>query len=195
MCIRDSLELVSCGKPLDGIHVRIVDPDTGAAVGGDGIGEIWVAGQSTCQGYWNKPELSQHVFDNSIADDSNGTHAYLRTGDLGFLAEGELYVCGRLKDIIILRGQNYYPEDLEAAVERSSEKIQTGSVAAFRGLDGDERLVVVVGLRSQGDAPHPNEISRSLRAHGYTGPHTMVFVRRQAIKRTTSGKVARSLTP
>jgi thioester reductase-like protein len=188
------LELVSCGKPLDGIHVRIVDPDTGAAVGGDGIGEIWVAGPSTCRGYWNKPELSAHVFDNSIARDSNGAHSYLRTGDLGFLAEGELFVCGRLKDVIILRGQNYYPEDLEAAVEQSSEKIQTGSVAAFRGPDGDERLVLVVGLRNQGDAPHPNEISRSLRVYGYTGPHTIVFVRRQAIKRTTSGKVARSLT-
>lgn len=188
------LELVSCGKPLDGIHVRIVDPDTGAAVGGDGIGEIWVAGQSTCQGYWNKPELSEHVFDNSIADDSNGARSYLRTGDLGFLAEGELFVCGRLKDVIILRGQNYYPEDLEAAVEKSSAKIQTGSVAAFRGPDGEERLVVVVGLRNQGDPPHPDEISRSLRAYGYTGPHTIVFVRRQAVKRTTSGKVARSLT-
>ena len=119
------LELVSCGKPLDGIDVRIVDPDTGAAVGGGGVGEIWVAGQSTCQGYWNKPELSEQVFDNSIADDSNGAYSYLRTGDLGFLAEGELFVCGRLKDIIILRGQNYYPEDLETAVEKSSEKIQT----------------------------------------------------------------------
>ena len=174
--------------------MRIVDPDTGAAVGGDGIGEIWVAGQSTCQGYWNKPELSEHVFDNSIAGDSNDAHSYLRTGDLGFLAEGELFVCGRLKDIIILRGQNYYPEDLEAAVEKSSGKIQPGSVAAFRGPDGEERLVVVVGLRDPGDPPHPDEVSRSLRVHGYAGPHTIVFVRRQAIKRTTSGKVARSLT-
>ena len=188
------LELVSCGKPLDGIHVRIVDPGTRVAVGGSGIGEIWVAGQSKCQGYWNKPELSEHVFDNSIAGDSNDAYSYLRTGDLGFLADGELFVCGRLKDIIILRGQNYYPEDLEAAVENSSEKIQPGSVAAFRGLDGEERLIVVVGLRNPGDPPHPDEVSRSLRVHGYAGPHTIVFVRRQAIKRTTSGKVARSLT-
>jgi thioester reductase-like protein len=188
------LELVSCGKPLDGIDVRIVDPDTGAAVEGGGIGEIWVAGQSKCQGYWNKPELSGHVFDNSITDDYNGAHSYLRTGDLGFLAEGELFVCGRLKDIIILRGQNYYPEDLEAAVEKSSEKIQIGSVAAFRGPEGEERLIVVAGLRNPGDLPHPDEVSRSLRVHGYAGPHTIVFVRRQAIKRTTSGKVARSLT-
>ncbi len=78
------------------------------------------------------------MFDNSIAGDSNGTHSYLRTGDLGFLSEGELFVCGRLKDLIILGGQNYYPEDLETAVENSSDKIQIGSVAAFRGQDGDE---------------------------------------------------------
>ena len=188
------VELVSCGKPLDGIHVRIVDPGTGVEVGGGGIGEIWVAGQSKCQGYWNKPELSEHVFDNSIADDSSGAYSYLRTGDLGFLSEGELFVCGRLKDLIILRGQNYYPEDLEAAVENSSGKIQIGSVAAFRGPDGEERLVVVAGLRNPGDPPHPDEVSRALRLHGYAGPHTIIFVRRQAIKRTTSGKVARSLT-
>jgi thioester reductase-like protein len=188
------LELISCGKPLDGIQVRIVDPDTAAAVDGNGIGEIWVAGESKCQAYWNKPELSEDVFNNSIANDLDKTHSYLRTGDLGFLREGELFICGRLKDIIILRGQNYYPEDLEAAVERTSEKIQIGSVAAFRGHDDEERLIVVVGLGSPGDRPHPEEITRSLRAHGYSGPHTIVFVRRQAIKRTTSGKVARSLT-
>ena len=188
------LELVSCGKPLDGIHIGIVDPGTNVAVGGNGIGEIWVAGQSTCQAYWNKPELSEHVFDNSITGDLNGGYSYLRTGDLGFLREGELFVCGRLKDIIILRGQNYYPEDLETAVEKSSEKIEIGSVVAFRGPDWEERLIVVIGLRNPGDPPHAGEISRSLRAHGYTGPHTIVFVRRQAIKRTTSGKAARGLT-
>jgi thioester reductase-like protein len=188
------LELISCGKPLDGIHVRIVDPATGVAVGSGGIGEIWVAGQSTCEAYWNKPELSEQVFGNSITDDSADAYTYLRTGDLGFLRDGELFVCGRLKDMIILRGLNYYPEDLEAAVERSSEKIQTGSVVAFRGPDGEERLIVVIGLRNPGDPPHPDEITHSLRAHGYAGPHTITFVRRQAIKRTTSGKVARSLT-
>jgi thioester reductase-like protein len=187
------LELVSCGKPLDGIHLRIVDPETGVAVGGNGIGEIWVAGHSTCQAYWNKPDLSESVFGNSIAHDFGEAHAYLRTGDLGFLQDGELFVCGRLKDIIILKGQNYYPEDLEAAVERASEKIQTGSVVAFRSADGEERLIVVIGLRNPGDPPHPDVVTRSLRAHGYAGPHMIAFVRRQAIERTTSGKVTRSL--
>ncbi len=188
------LELISCGEPLDGVHVRIVDPDLGSAVGSDGIGEIWLAGDSKCQGYWNKPELSEQVFNNTVTDDPDDQRRYLRTGDLGFLNDGELFVCGRLKDMVILRGENYYPEDLEAAVESSSEKIQLGSVAAFRGDDDEERLVVVAGVGSPADLPHPDEVSSSLRAHGYTGPHTIVFVRRQAIKRTTSGKVARSLT-
>jgi thioester reductase-like protein len=188
------LELISCGKPLDGMHVRIVDPDTGTAVENDGIGEIWIAGPSTCQAYWNMPELSEQVFGNSITGDCSEARAYLRTGDLGFLRDGELFVCGRLKDIVILRGQNYYPEDLEAAIEKTSERIQFGSVAAFRGLDGEERLIVVIGLGGQGAPPDPDEITSALRAYGYTGPHTIVFVRRQAIKRTTSGKVARSAT-
>ncbi len=188
------LELVSCGKPLAGVHVRIIDPGTRVAVGDGGIGEIWISGQSKCQGYWNQPELSETVFNNSIAGECDDAYSYLRTGDLGFLTEGELFVCGRLKDIIILRGQNYYPEDLEVAIEKGSEKIQIGSVAAFRGADLEERLIVVVGLRNPADLPHPDDVSRSLRVHGYPGPHTIVFVRRQAIKRTTSGKVARSLT-
>jgi thioester reductase-like protein len=192
--VDQQLELVSCGKPLEGVQVRIVDPDSKTAAGASGVGEIWLAGPSTCQGYWNKPELSAEVYGNSIADDPDDSSSYLRTGDLGFLSGGELFVCGRLKDMVILRGQNYYPEDLETAVEKSSDKIQIGSVAAFRGADGEERLVIVAGLRAPAYAPEPDEISRSLRRHGYSGPHTIVFVRRQAIKRTTSGKVARSLT-
>jgi thioester reductase-like protein len=188
------LELISCGEPLDGVHVRIVDPDLGAAVRNDGIGEIWLAGKSTCQAYWNKPELSERVFGNTITNDLADSRQYLRTGDLGFLSGGELFVCGRLKDMVILRGENYYPEDLETAVETSSDKIQLGSVAAFRGHDDEERLIVVAGIGNPADLPDPDAISSSLRAHGYTGPHTIVFVRRQAIKRTTSGKVARSLT-
>jgi thioester reductase-like protein len=187
-------ELISCGEPLDGVHVRIVDPDLGAAVGSDGIGEIWLAGKSTSRGYWNKPELSEQVFGNTITNDPGDSRQYLRTGDLGFLRDGELFVCGRLKDMVILRGENYYSEDLEAAVESSSAKIELGSVAAFRGDDDDERLIVVAAVGNPAELPHPDEVSSSLRAHGYTGPHTIVFVRRQAIKRTTSGKVARSLT-
>ncbi len=155
------LELISCGQPLEGINVRIVDPDSGAPVGDGGIGEIWIAGPSKCEAYWNKPELSAQVFDNSITDEPDDSGTYLRTGDLGFLRAGELFVCGRLKDLIILRGQNYYPEDLETAVEGTSEKIQVGSVAAFRGEDGEERLIVVIGLRDPSDPPHPDEITSS----------------------------------
>jgi thioester reductase-like protein len=188
------LELVSCGLPLDGIQVRIVHPDERTVRGRDEVGEIWVAGRSTCQGYWNKPVLSAQVFGNSIANDPNDHHTYLRTGDLGFLHDGELFVCGRIKDVVILRGRNYYAEDLESAVEQASEKVRAGSVVAFRGPDWEERLVLVVGLINVTDPPNPDEVTRSLRSHGYEGPHTIVFVRRQAIARTTSGKIARSST-
>ena len=187
------LELVSAGRPLEGIEVRIVDPDTRVPLADGGIGEIWVAGESTCQGYWNKPELTDHAFGNSVTGEWDHPSVYLRTGDLGFREGRDLFVCGRLKDIIILRGQNYYPEDLEACVEAASDKVQPGNVIAFRGVDGDERLVLAIGLRNPNDRPHPAEITDALRAHGYPGPHTILFVRRQVLEKTTSGKLARRL--
>ena len=187
------LEIVSSGRSLDGIDARIVNPDTRVPVGDREVGEIWVAGKSTCEGYWNNPELTDHVFDNSVCGEPETKPGYLRTGDLGFRDDGELFVCGRLKDVVILRGQNYFPDDLEDVVEAASEKVQRGCVAAFRGIDGDERLVLAVGLCTPGDRPHPDEITAALRVHGYPGPHTILFVRRQEIRKTTSGKVARRL--
>jgi len=188
------LELMSCGRHLDGVHVRIVDPETGAAVDGDKIGEVWVAGPSKCQGYWNRPELSDQVFRNSIGNDPDDEHSYLRTGDLGFLEGGEIFVCGRLKDVIILRGRNYYAEDLERAVELVSDRVRAGCVVAVRGQEDEDGLVVVVGVKRSDDLPDPGEVTRALRSHEYDGRHTIVFVRHQVIARTTSGKLARSRT-
>src|SRR5664279_3735167 len=188
------LELMSCGRHLDGVHVRIVDPETGAAVDGDKIGEVWVAGPSKCQGYWNRPELSDQVFRNSIGNDPDDEHSYLRTGDLGFLEGGEIFVCGRLKDVIILRGRNYYAEDLERAVELVSDRVRAGLVVAVRGQEDEDGLVVVVGVKRSDDLPDPGEVTRALRSHEYDGRHTIVFVRHQVIARTTSGKLARSRT-
>src|SRR5664279_3365661 len=188
------LELMSCGRHLDGVHVRIVDPETGAAVDGDKIGEVWVAGPSKCQGYWNRPELSDQVFRNSIGNDPDDEHSYLRTGDLGFLEGGEIFVCGRLKDVIILRGRNYYAEDLERAVELVSDRVRAGCVVAVRGQEDEDGLVVVVGVKRSDDLPDPGEVTRALRSHEYNGRHTIVFVRHQVIARTTSGKLARSRT-
>ncbi|HTX96652.1 MAG TPA: fatty acyl-AMP ligase, partial [Mycobacterium sp.] len=124
----NQVPLVSCGKPLVGSVVRIVDPDTGQNLVESRIGEIWVAGPSNGSGYWNRPDLTAE-FQAGIAGDDE--HSYLRTGDLGFLYEDELFVCGRSKDLIIVRGVNCYPSDIEAIVERSAPHIRNGCVAAF----------------------------------------------------------------
>ena len=186
------LRLASCGKPLDGIRVQIVNPKSCAALGEKRIGEIWLAGRSTCQGYWKRPELTREVFSNTVANDADDRNTYLRTGDLGFLHEGELFVCGRIKDLIIIRGVNYYPQDIETIVESASPKIRTGGVAAFAG-DG-ETLVVVAEVRAPKDLPDPTEIARTIRTHYYVAPHTIAFVPPRTIAKTTSGKIARSLT-
>jgi thioester reductase-like protein len=190
----EQLRLVSCGKPLSGIRVRIVDPRSRAALGDGHIGEIWVAGKSTCRGYWNRPDLTEEVFNNAVAQDPEDHHVYLRTGDLGFLDEGELFVCGRLKDLIIIRGTNYYPQDIEHIVEAASRKIRTGGVAAFTGNEQEETLVVVAEMRNPQDLPDPAEISHAIRTQCAIEPHTIVFVPARTIAKTTSGKIARSST-
>ena len=114
-------QIVSCGVPLDGLDLKIVDPEGHFELEPGRVGEIWLAGKGKCQGYWNNPELTLKQFRARLVDDSPYDDGYLRTGDLGFMHEGELYVCGRIKDMIILRGQNYYPHDIESVVERVVE--------------------------------------------------------------------------
>jgi thioester reductase-like protein len=189
-----TVELMSCGRPLEGIQVRIVDPTSRTAVSGGEVGEIWVTGKSKCRGYWNQPELSDQVFNNSVANDPGDERAYLRTGDLGFMRQGEIYVCGRLKDVIILRGRNYYAQDLEAAVELASDRVRAGSVVAFQEADQNGQLVVIAGIRRLDDLPNPRAIVQSLRLFGYDGPVLVLLVRHKAIVRTSSGKLARSRT-
>jgi thioester reductase-like protein len=185
--------IVSCGKPLDGVHVRIVDPESRDAMGEHRIGEIWIAGKSTSEGYWNRPELSEEVFGGTLANEPE-RRRYLRTGDLGFFHEGELYVCGRIKDLIIIRGVNYYPQDIESIVEATSPRIRTGGVAAFDVEEDGEALVVLVEVRKPTDLPDAAAIARAIRTQYYVEPHTIAFVPPRGISRTTSGKLARSLT-
>jgi len=101
-----SSQIVSCGSPLRGLTVKIVDPEKHVALDPGRIGEIWIAGESKCLGYWNNPELTLKLFHARLVDDSPYDDGYLRTGDMGFFHEGELFVCGRIKDMIILREQN-----------------------------------------------------------------------------------------
>jgi len=186
--------LVSCGRPLAGIDVRIVNPETRMALGEQRIGEIWVAGKSTCAGYWNRPELTREIFGNTIVNEAGTGGAYMRTGDLGFLHDEELFVCGRSKDLVIVRGVNYYPQDIEAIVESASPKIRTGGVAAFAVEDEGEALVVVAEVRAADDLPDPAAIAAALRTQYFVEPRTIAFVPPGTIAKTTSGKTARGAT-
>ena len=111
-CALPISQIVSCGTSLQGLDVRIVDPEGHFALKPGRTGEIWVAGSGKCRGYWNNPELTLKQFRARLVDDTPYDDGYLRTGDIGFFHDGELYVCGRIKDMIILRGQNYYPHDI-----------------------------------------------------------------------------------
>lgn len=185
--------LVSSGKPADGNVVRIVDPESRQALGQGKVGEIWLDGPSKGGGYWHRPDATAETFGARIAGDDE--HTYLRTGDLGFLYEGELFVCGRTKDLIIVRGVNCYPSDIEAVVERSAPQVRHGCVAAFAvERDEEEALVVVAEVRDGNDLPDGKALARAIRRYGHIDPHAIVFAPPRSIPKTTSGKIRRSQT-
>jgi thioester reductase-like protein len=187
----NQLRIVSCGRPLEGVDLAIVDPESRATLDDDRIGEIWLAGESRCQGYFERPELNRQLFGAALAS-AHGGPGYLRTGDLGFMHEGELYVCGRIKDLIIIRGVNYYPEDIETIVEASSGKVRTGCVVAFDAGEEGGGLVVLAEVKSPKDLPDPAELARAIRTQYYIDPHTIALVPHGAIPKTTSGKLSRT---
>lgn len=152
---REDRLLVSCGRSRAGQTIRIVHPESGIGCPDGEVGEIWVGGPSVAQGYWRKEQESEETFHACLAQSGEGP--FLRTGDLGLLREGELFVTGRLKDLIIIRGRNHYPHDIERTVEESHPALRPGGCAAFSISEEDEeRLVVVqeVEPRAQGlDVP------------------------------------------
>lgn len=185
--------LVSSGKPLVGTSLFIVDPESGQALDEGRIGEIWLDGASKGGGYWQRPELTAAMFQARIAGDEE--HTYLRTGDLGFLYEGEVFVCGRLKDLIIVRGVNCYPQDIEAVVESASPRVRSGCVAAFSVERAEEEVLVVVAeVRDESALPDAKVLARAIRAHCHVDPHTLLFVPPRSIPKTTSGKISRART-
>ncbi|OMC22931.1 thioester reductase domain-containing protein [Mycobacterium colombiense] len=189
----NQVTLVSCGKPIDGALVRIVDPESRQALPDGRVGEVWLAGLSKGAGYWNRPELTAEIFGARVVGDDE--HTYLRTGDLGFLYEGELFVCGRSKDLIIVRGVNCYPSDIEAVVERTSAQVRNGCVAAFSvEHDESEALIVVAEVRDEHNLPDAKAMARAIRRHCHIDPHAIVFAPPRSIPKTTSGKIRRSST-
>ena len=193
--IDGATQIVSCGKPLETIDVKIVDPEGHFALKPERIGEIWVAGSGKCQGYWNNPELTLKQFRARLVDDSPYDEGYLRTGDMGFFHEGELYVCGRIKDMIILRGQNYYPQDIENVVEKSSALIRHNCVAAFQiQEDSEPALAIVAEVKNPRSLPDARKIAAAVRNYLNVEVAMVALIAPRAIPRTSSGKIMRHKT-
>ncbi|SEL30530.1 type I polyketide synthase [Streptacidiphilus jiangxiensis] len=195
---------VSCGRPIPGVRVAVVSPTTGREVGEGETGEIWVHSASNAAGYWDRPQETRETFQARL---EGAETLFLRTGDLGALRDGELYVTGRIKDLIIVAGRNHYPQDVEASAERAAPAVRAGCVAAFATPD-DERLVIVAEVRddaSEGEGPDPaatnpssadlSDAVAAIRAavsadHGLEAA-AVVLIAPRTLPKTTSGKIRR----
>jgi acyl-CoA synthetase (AMP-forming)/AMP-acid ligase II len=185
---------VGCGRSGGGQELLIVDPASGRPVPDGEVGEVWLAGPSVARGYWGRAEESRETFGARLVD---GRGPFLRTGDLGVLVGGELFVTGRLKEVMIVRGRNHYPQDIERTAEESHPALSPHGGAAFM-LDGggQERLAVAHEVRRQyGEDPPTGEIARRVReaVSREHGLHVAVLVLLKAggIPRTSSGKIQR----
>ncbi|HTZ16348.1 MAG TPA: AMP-binding protein [Mycobacterium sp.] len=181
--------------------LRIVDSETHRECPQGLVGEIWLHGENVADGYWRKPPEEQCCFGAALVDPSPGTPGgpWLRTGDLGFIHEGELFIVGRIKDLLIIRGRNHYPEDIEATVQ----KITHGRVAAISvPVDSTEQLVTVIELKKKGGEPGEDALHRLSgvksdvtsaisNAHGLN-VGDVVLVPAGSIPTTTSGKIRRA---
>jgi amino acid adenylation domain-containing protein len=190
----DAKPLVSCGAAPEGQRVLVVHPERLTECAPGEVGEIWVAGLSVTEGYWRHPELTELTFHARTAGGAG--EPFLRTGDLGFLHRGELFVTGRLKDLIIIRGVNHYPQDIELTAERAHASLRPGGGSAFSvEAGGEERLVVVqeVERRREADAPEIFEQVRRRVAEAHeVEPYALVLVRAGSIPKTSSGKIRRA---
>lgn len=191
---RVTRRIVSCGCPVQGADLRIIDEKTHHHSLPDRIGEIWLAGPSVTNGYWQHRKETLQTFNAFTADTREGP--FLRTGDLGFMREGNLYVTGRLKDLIIIRGNNYFPHDIERTVQESHLAFQQGTTAAFSvPIGSDEQLVVIQELRhhkSLADFEHLTSAIRQAVSLEHDLPvHAVVLVKPGSIPKTTSGKIQR----
>ncbi|HYG64196.1 MAG TPA: amino acid adenylation domain-containing protein, partial [Thermoanaerobaculia bacterium] len=188
--------LVGCGRSWMEQEVAVVDPATGERRPDGGVGEIWVGGPSVALGYWNRPEATEETFRARLAGDGAGP--FLRTGDLGFFQGGELFVTGRIKDLVIIRGRNHYPQDIELTAEASHASLKPGGGAAFAvDVDGEERLVVVheVERRADGDPDAAcAAVRQAVAAAHEVQVHEVVLIRVGTLPKTSSGKVQRHAT-
>jgi acyl-CoA synthetase (AMP-forming)/AMP-acid ligase II/alkylation response protein AidB-like acyl-CoA dehydrogenase/acyl carrier protein len=209
----DAREIVSSGRIAAATEVLIVDPETCLPVSGQRVGEVWVCGPSVARGYWNRPVETEQTFGARIANSGHGP--FLRTGDLAFMRDGELFITGRLKDLIIINGRNVYPQDVEEVIERAIDFIEPNMCAAFSvEIDGQERLAIVaeanrglVRATQQAGKDHQllakddylakieamaTNICQVIGQQFDVSVSSIVFVKPGAFPRTTSGKVQRT---
>jgi len=191
---KDLCTVMSCGQAVGNVAIVLPESLTGCAE--REIGEIWVSGANVALGYWRRPEETKQSFDAYRSDTGEGP--FFRTGDLGFLADGELFVTGRLKDLIIVAGRNHYPNDIETTVEASHPSIRSGCCAAFSvTVDEDERLVVAaeVDRRPASGAADRGEvtlaITRAIAEVHEVQVHAVVLLKPGSIPKTSSGKIQR----
>ncbi len=189
-----SKALVGCGHSWLDYKIVIAHPESFELCGDGQVGEIWVSSASVTKGYWNRPQQTQETFDAYLTD---GSGPFLRTGDLGFLLDGELFVTGRLKDVIIIRGQNHYPQDIELTVQKSHPALRPNCGAAFTvEVKGKERLVIVQEVeRSYLRKLDVNEVVGNILQE-VTAEHALpiyatVLVKTGSIPKTSSGKIQR----
>jgi amino acid adenylation domain-containing protein len=185
--------LVSGGRAFDDLRVEVVDPETATVCSEDQVGEIRVSGPSVAAGYWNRPEATAETFGARLA---GGDGPFLRTGDLGFLSAGELYVTGRLKDLLIVRGRNVYPQDVEWSAAAAHPLARAEGSATFSvEADGEERLVVVQEVERLGKGVEPEEVIRAIRTavaeEHDLDVHDVCLIRALSLPKTSSGKVKR----
>jgi 3-oxoacyl-(acyl-carrier-protein) synthase/acyl carrier protein len=189
-----STRLVSCGRPAEGHLVAIVAPAIEEPCAEDRVGEIWFSGPSAAQGYWGRPEESRHFMDARLAGQDE--RRFLRTGDLGFLHDGELFITGRIKDMIILRGRNIYPQDVERAAERSHPLLRKGGAAAFAvKVASEERLAIVIEADRRLSKGATEEILAAILGSVAESLDVEVsavrLIKPTSLPRTSSGKVQR----
>ncbi|ATB42099.1 non-ribosomal peptide synthetase [Cystobacter fuscus] len=192
----EGVAMIGCGQSLGDQEVRIVDPQTLVPCAPGRVGEIWVRGPSVAQGYWERPEETERTFHARLAGSGEGP--YLRTGDLGVLDGGELFVTGRQKDLLIIRGRNHYPQDLELTIERCDPGLRPGCGAAFSvTVDGEERVVAAheFSHRSGDAAERSREVIARIRQavaeQHELAVHAVVLLTPGSLPKTSSGKVQR----
>jgi amino acid adenylation domain-containing protein len=183
--------LVGVGQAGPRAGVRIVDPDARTPCGDGEVGEVWIDGPVVCQGYWQRPEQTAETFGAHLHD---GSGPFLRTGDLGFTQGGELVICGRLKELVIIHGRNLHPQDIEVTARDACPAGVAGPAAAFSAeVDDEERLVLVQAVDPAHDGlpALADRVRQAVTAEHETEPYEVVFVEAAAVPTTDSGKVRR----